>query len=93
MRDSWSAPKGEYMKTADNSGDMRPRYDRVVLGKGVRGKHLAAYRDGTNLVLLSPDVAKVFATDEAVNEALRSLIDLAKKSARGAIRGKRARAG
>jgi hypothetical protein len=35
---------------------------------------------GTNLVLLSPDVAKVFLTEEAVNEALRSLISLAEKS-------------
>jgi len=47
---------------------------------GVRGKYFEEYRKGTNLVLLSPDVARVFPTDEAVNEALRSLIDLAEKS-------------
>lgn len=39
-----------------------------------------SYHEGTNLVLLSPDVAKVFPTEEAVNEALRSLIDLAERS-------------
>jgi hypothetical protein len=44
---------------------------------GIRGKYFEEYRKGTNLVLLSPDVAKVFSTEEAVNEALRSLINLA----------------
>lgn len=44
------------------------------------GKYVDAYRSGTNLVLLSPDVAKVFPTEETVNEALRSLIDVAKRS-------------
>jgi hypothetical protein len=47
---------------------------------GVRGKYFESYRKGTNLVLLSPDVAKVFTTEEEVNEALRPLITLAKKS-------------
>lgn len=41
---------------------------------------LETYRKGTNLVLLSPDVAKAFPTEEAVNEALRSLIELAQRS-------------
>ncbi|PIP06518.1 MAG: hypothetical protein COX51_08575, partial [Syntrophobacteraceae bacterium CG23_combo_of_CG06-09_8_20_14_all_50_8] len=43
-------------------------------------KYFESYQKGTNLILLSPDVAKVFPTDEAVNEALRSLIVLAQKS-------------
>ncbi len=38
------------------------------------------FQKGTNLVLLRPDVAKVFPTEESVNEALRSLINLAQKS-------------
>ena len=54
--------------------ELRPEYDRSVLKNGVRGKHLAQYRSGTNLVLLDPDVAKVYPTAEAVNEALRRLI-------------------
>ncbi len=62
------------------SDELRPEYRREDLGAGVRGKHLEAYRAGTNLVLLSPDVAKVFPTQEAVNDALRSLIDIAQKS-------------
>jgi hypothetical protein len=61
---------------------MRRQYKREDLGKGVRGKYFAAYSKGTNLVLLSPDVAAVFPTAEAVNEALRALVQVAKESAR-----------
>jgi hypothetical protein len=63
------------------SDELRPEYERKDLGRGIRGKYLDSYRKGTNLVLLSPDVAKVFPTEEAVNEALRSLMHLARKSA------------
>jgi len=62
------------------SEELRPTYSREDLGPGVRGKYFEAYQKGTNLVLLSPDVAKAFPTEEAVNEALRSLIAIAKKS-------------
>ena len=58
------------------SDDLRPEYRREALGKGVRGKYFAAYQKGSNLVLLSPDVAKAFPNSEAVNEALRSLLQL-----------------
>ena len=68
------------MRKVKKSDELRPEYKREDLGKGVRGKYLQEYREGTNLVLLSPDVARVFPTDEAVNEALRSLIDVAEKS-------------
>lgn len=60
--------------------ELRPEYRREDLGRGVRGKYLESYRAGTNLVLLSPDVAEAFPTEEAVNKALRSLIRLAKRS-------------
>jgi len=66
----------------NKSDDIRPEYKRGDLGSGIRGKYLNDYRKGTNLVLLSPDVAKAFPTDEAVNEALRSLIDIAQRSTR-----------
>ncbi len=59
------------------SDELRSEYTRADLGKGVRGKHLKSYRAGTNLVLLRPDVAAVFPTDEAVNKALGSLIEVA----------------
>lgn len=60
--------------------DLRPEYRREDLGKGVRGKHFAAYQKGTNLVLLNPDVAKAFPTSEAVNEALRGLLQLTEQT-------------
>jgi len=68
------------MKKAKVSDKLRPEYRREDLGQGVRGKYFESYQKGSNLVLLSPDVAKVFPTEAAVNEALRSLIDLAEKS-------------
>ena len=66
------------MKKA-KSEDLRPEYRREDLGPGIRGKYFESYQKGTNLVLLSPDVAKAFPTEEAVNDALRSLIELAQK--------------
>ncbi len=54
--------------------DMKPEYD---FSNGVRGKHHAAYEQGTNLVLIEPDIAKVFKDSDAVNHALRMLIGLA----------------
>lgn len=54
--------------------DLRPEYDASVLRGGVRGKYLERYRAGTNLALLAPDVRAAFPTDEAVNRALRSLM-------------------
>ena len=68
------------MRKAKASDELRPEYKREDLGVGVRGKYFEDYSKGTNLVLLSPDVAKVFSSEEAVNEALRSLINLAEKS-------------
>ena len=68
------------MRKVNKADELRPEYKREDLGKGTRGKYFEEYRKGTNLVLLSPDVAEVFSTDEAVNEALRSLIHLAEKS-------------
>ena len=64
------------------SNGLRPEYDLSQLQGGVRGKHLARYRAGTNLVLLSPDVAAYFPTERAVNAALRSLIQSHKATRR-----------
>ncbi len=66
----------------DYEDDLRPEYKREELGKGVRGKYYQAYTKGSNLVLLSPDVAAAFPTADAVNEALRSLIKVAQASTR-----------
>ena len=53
---------------------LRSEYVLSTLKGGVRGKHLKAYRAGTNVVLLAPDVRAAFPTDKSVNRALRSLI-------------------
>jgi hypothetical protein len=58
---------------------LRKDYDLPKLGGGVRGKYAARYKAGTNLVLLSPDVAEHFPDDRSVNSALRRLIRVAKR--------------
>jgi hypothetical protein len=54
---------------------MRKEYN---FNKGVRGKYAKKYKAGTNIVLLDPDVAKVFKTPGSVNQALRSLAEIIK---------------
>ena len=57
--------------------ELRPEYDFATMKGGVRGKYVERYRAGTNLALLAPDVADAFPTDEAVNEALRTILKAA----------------
>ena len=64
-------------KRSRASDDLRPEYD---FSKGVRGKHAARYATGTNVVLLDADVAEVFPTSTAVNDALRELAKIARRS-------------
>jgi len=67
-------------KVKDKKDEMRSEYNRKNLGVGVRGKYFSAYNEGHNLVLLKPEVAKAFPSEEAVNEALLSLIKVAQTS-------------
>jgi hypothetical protein len=53
--------------------EMREHYD---FSKGVRGKYAKRFKQGTNLVLLDPEVARAFPTSEAVNKALRKVMGL-----------------
>lgn len=59
---------------------LRRGYRRKDFGKGVRGKYFKKYASGTNLVLLSPELAKAFPTSESVNSALRSLLQVAHRT-------------
>ncbi|AFY94836.1 hypothetical protein [Chamaesiphon minutus] len=59
--------------------ELQPEYDFTQLEGGVRGKYVDRYRAGTNLVRLDPDVAKSFPTENAVNEALRLLMQIAQR--------------
>jgi hypothetical protein len=66
--------------------ELRPEYDlSQLLQGGVRGKYAERYRAGTNLVLLDPDVAQAFPNAEAVNEALRLVIQIARIQVRTGV--------
>jgi len=67
------------MKTVKHE-EMRKEYKREDLGKGIRGKYFEDYKKGTNLVLLSPDVAAAFPDDASVNDALRNLMKIARQT-------------
>ena len=60
---------------SEEEDDLRREYDFSELKGGVRGKYAERYRQGTNLVLLDPDVAAAFPDAKAVNDALRLLIE------------------
>jgi hypothetical protein len=66
-----------------DAGDLRPEYDFATMKGGVRGKYVARLRKGSNLVLLEPEVAAAFPSAEAVNEALRGILNTTR-----AVRGK-----
>ena len=59
---------------------MRTEYRREELGKGVRGKHYAEFKKGNNLVLLMPEVAKIFPSGAAISAALDSQVDIARSA-------------
>jgi len=64
--------------------ELRREYDLSKLKGGIRGKYTANYNTGTNLVLLSADVAEHFPDDRSVNMALRRLIRVANRPQRQA---------
>ncbi len=53
--------------------EMRSHYD---FSGGVRGKYARRYAEGTNVVVLDPDIARLFPTGEAVNETLRAVAQI-----------------
>jgi hypothetical protein len=63
----------------DEEDDLEPEYDLRTLLKGsVRGKYAERFQQGTNLVLLDPEVAEAFPNPQAVNDALRLVIQLSR---------------
>jgi len=64
------------MKKMLKEPDMLEEYD---FSKGLRGKYAKRYAEGTNVVVIEPDVAKYFPDHDAVNEALRSLAEIIQK--------------
>jgi len=61
--------------TAPND-ELRTEYDESLLKNGIRGKYAQQYADGTNIVRIAPDVAAAFPNDDAVNEALRFVLNV-----------------
>ena len=57
--------------------DLLDNYD---FSNGVRGKYIERFKEGNNIVVLSPDVAEVFTDSESVNEALRTLIKITREN-------------
>jgi hypothetical protein len=60
------------MNQTPEDDDLRSEYD---FSEAVRGRHHRAYREGTNVVLLEPDVAQAFPSSESVNRALRMILE------------------
>ena len=69
-------------KHENNRDDLRPEYD-FDYSKAVRGKYSKRLlKNGANVVVLDPDVAKAFGDSATVNEALRSLLDFSRSTQR-----------
>ena len=64
------------MKRTQKDPDMLEEYD---FSKGVQGKYAERYAEGTNVVVIDPDVAEVFPDHDSVNQALRSLAEIIKR--------------
>jgi hypothetical protein len=64
-------------KTEPQEPEMREEYD---FSAGVRGKYAARFAEGSNVIVLDPDVAAVFRDPQAVNSALRLLAESARSS-------------
>ena len=64
------------MKVMNGDTDMLEEYN---FRNGVRGKYARRYEEGTNVVLIDPDVAEFFPDGDSVNDALRSIIRIIKK--------------
>lgn len=73
------------MKKTDRvkeTDELREEYDLSQMHGGARGKYAERYKQGSNVVVLAPDVLEVFPNAEAVNDALRMLIKIAKSTKR-----------
>lgn len=64
-------------KTAKRDSSMLEEYD---FSKGERGKHAKRYAEGTNVIVLAPDVAAMFPDSGSVNDALRALVRIARRN-------------
>jgi len=69
------------MKKMQKDPDMLEEYD---FSNGIQGKYSKRYSEGTNVVVIEPDIVKFFPDHESVNQALRSLAGIIKRQKRTA---------
>ena len=67
------------MEVMPNDPDMLEEYD---FSEGVRGKYAKRYNEGTNVIVIDPDVAQCFSDHDSVNEVLRSLLPIVRRQAK-----------
>lgn len=70
------------MKKATKNGGMQTDVPEIDFSGGVRGKYASRFAEGTNVVVLAPDVAEVFPDSVAVNEALRTFVRISGRTVR-----------
>lgn len=58
-----------------NEDTLRPEYPADLIKSGVCGKYAARYREGTNIVLVEPDLHRLFSDSESLNRALRKFAE------------------
>lgn len=61
---------------------LRSEYPPELIKSGVRGKYARKFRKGTNLVLIDPDLHKLFPDSDAVNKALRDYVEKSRRASR-----------
>ncbi len=59
---------------SNDKDTLREEYPEDLINSGIRGKYTKNYREGTNIVLIDPDLHKLFPDSEAVNRALREYV-------------------
>jgi hypothetical protein len=78
------AARGRTMKKAAKSKRDPDMLDEYDFSAGVRGKYAKRYAEGTNVVVLAPDVAAAFPDAQSVNDALRALVQIARRNGKKA---------
>lgn len=68
------------MHMNNDEDTLRDEYDPELIKSGIRGKYTAEYRKGTNVVLIDPDLHKLFPDSESVNRALREYVEKKKQA-------------
>jgi len=59
----------------NNEDRLRPEYSADLIKSGIRGKFASRYREGTNIVIVDPDLHTLFPDSESVNRALRKFVE------------------